>query len=270
MQPLEERGIIIVASNNDTDDYINCATALAKSIKKVMPDISIALLTDTKFESDLFDYVLEFPYGDQADNEWKLANDWQAFYASPFRQTIKIEADVVLPQSIDHWWNILQEKEVCLTVGARDYLQNPAKSRYYRKMMDANDLLDVYNAITYWQVSQTATKFFKYVEHIFKNWDIYKAELKECYDENPTTDVVYAIAAKLIGEEKVHIPNCSIPSIVHMKQHINNLSSHDWRDDLNWELNNNSIRIGTIEQVYPVHYYIKEFSNTLNEHYDSN
>jgi len=266
----QERGFIIVASDNADTDYISCATALATSIKRTMPHASVALLTDTAFDSDLFDYVIEFPYGDVSTDNWKLANDWQAFYASPYRQTIKLEADMILPQSIDHWWDIMQKKDVCLTVNARDYLQNKTECKHYRKVFVANNLLNVYNAITYWRVSKTATVFFKHVEHIFRNWQLYKSCLKECHDAQPTTDVVYAIAASLMGETKLYIPNSSIPSMIHMKQHINRLSSHDWRDELNWELNNNSIRIGTVEQLYPVHYHIKEFAKTLNDYYDRN
>jgi hypothetical protein len=268
MAILEERGFLIVAQNNDTVDYIACATALAKSIKLTMPHASVALLTDVKFDSDLFNFVIEFPLGDLAkDDTWKLINDQQVFDASPYRQTIKLEADMVLPQSIDHWWDILQKKDVCLTVGCKNYLQQDATSRYYRKVFDANDLLDVYNAVTYWRVSRTAQMFFSYVKNIFNNWDIYKNELISCHDEKPTTDVVYAIAAKLIGEENVYIPNSPV-SIVHMKKEINSISADSWQDELIYELNNASVRINTVEQMHPFHYHNKDFAKTLNEHYD--
>lgn len=260
----EERGFLIVAQDNDDVDYIMCASVLAKSIKLVMPDASVALLTDKKFESKLFDYVIEFPY---PTVEHKMSNDWQVYEASPYRQTIKLEADMILPQSIDHWWNIMQKKDVCLTVGCRDFQQQPATSRYYRKSIDANGLLDVYNAITYWRVSKTAQTFFNYVKHVFNNWELYRNTLKELHSEQPDTDTVYAIAARLIGDENVYIPNAPM-SLIHMKQAINKLGAEDWRKELVWELNNTSIRINTVEQLYPFHYYQKDFAEELNEHYN--
>ena len=42
---------------------------------------------------------------------------------------------------------------------------------------DENNLPDVYNAITYWRVSQTAKDFFVLVRNIFENWNEYKLDV---------------------------------------------------------------------------------------------
>ena len=68
----DEQGYLIVASNNSTDDYIACARVLAKSIKHNIPCAKVCLLTDTQINSDVFDYIKVFPYGDQATTDWKL------------------------------------------------------------------------------------------------------------------------------------------------------------------------------------------------------
>jgi hypothetical protein len=78
-------------------------------------------------------------------------------------------------------------------------------------------------------------------------------------DDEPTTDVVYAIAAQIIGVEQVTLPTGLGPSIVHMKRHINSLQGDDWTKELVWE--NNPFRINTVAQSGLVHYHIKEWTN---------
>jgi len=264
-----ERGYLIMAENTSDVDYVDCARALARSLKYHTPQAKVCLVTSSEVTDPVFDFVKPLPYGDQAPNsKWKLKNDWQIFAASPFRQTIKLEADMVIPHSIWHWWTMFEHKDVVLTTGARNYLNQSTRVRHYRKIFDLNGLPDVYNAITYWRLSRGAQTFFKIVETIFNNWGQFQKTLKGGSDDPGTTDVVYALAAKIYGIENVTLPNTSYPSLIHMKGQINGLSQEDWTKELIWELNGSNIRINTVDQEYPFHYNIKEFSKVLNEHYD--
>jgi hypothetical protein len=261
-----ERGYLIVATNTDTVNYIDCAIACATSIRLHTPDAKIALLSDAVCPAPIFDYSIEFPYAVDPSNPF--ANDWQVFAASPFRETIKIEADMIIPHSIDHWWTMLRHKDVVLTLGARNYLNEATSERHYRKIFDSNDLPDVYNAITYWRLSRQAKEFFDLVHDIFENWETVKTQIKFGNEDVGSTDLVYAIAAKLIGVENVTLPNTSYPSLIHMKGRINFLQSEDWTKEMVWELDGSNIRINTIDQQYPFHYNVKDFSKILNEYYD--
>ena len=69
-----ERGYVIPAWG---DEYVKCAEHLKSSILEWHPDANITILT-------------ELPHGDAGG--W--ANDWQVFGLSPYRQTIKLEADM--------------------------------------------------------------------------------------------------------------------------------------------------------------------------------
>ena len=115
---------------------------------------------------------------------------------------------------------------------------------------------DVYNAITYWRVSQTAQEFFQLVRVIFDNWTEYKRVLKFA-DELPSTDLVYAMAAQIIGPEQVTLPIGLGPSIVHMKQHIIPTHTPQWTDELVWE--HNPLRIQTVAQWGLFHYNLKDW-----------
>ena len=263
----EERGYLIVASNNSSTDYIQCARVLAKSIKYHMPDAKVCLLTDTQIEDPIFDYIKTFPFGD-SKTEWKLDNDWQVFWGSPFRETIKLEADMLITTDISHWWTMLEHRDVVISTGCRDFKNNISYNRYYRKIFDLNSLPDVYNAITYWRISRTAQEFFELARNIFTQWDEYKKLLVGSFNEIATTDVVYALTAVIMGVERVTLANTTYPTLIHMKPSINNIASEDWRKQLVWEIDKGEVRINTISQRYPFHYYIKEFAQEVEPIYD--
>jgi hypothetical protein len=224
-------------------EYEQCAQQLRDSILHFHPAANVTIIT-----ADML------PYGDQGG----FANDWQCFATSPYRQTIKLEADMICASAIDHWWTLFEHRDVVISQGARTFYDEPAESRLYRKIFDANHLPDVYNAITYWRLSTTAKEFFDLVRQIFEQWVNYKKILK-FPDEVPTTDVVYAMAAVVMGPERVTLPAGFGPTIAHMKRHINPIQSNDWTKELTWE--NDPFRINTVSQWGMVHYHIKGWAN---------
>jgi len=250
-----ERGYLILAVNTDVD-YVSMARQLSRSLKQHHPDAKTCLLTDVVDEYLEFDFVEILPHG----NLGGYANDWQVWAASPFRETIKLEADMLIATGIDHWWPVLRHRDVVVSTGARDFYNNTATSRYYRKTFDDNQLPDVYNAITYWRVSHTAQKFWKTVRSIFSDWGNYKTLIKFPPDR-PDTDLVYAMAAVIVGEDLVTLPpTVNSPTIVHMKQHINPIHCKNWCDDLVWEQTDCVFRVNTIAQWGCFHYHVKDWN----------
>jgi hypothetical protein len=237
-----------MAQDTESTSYTNCAETLKKSILKVMPDANVTIIT-----TDML------PHGDLAtDSDWKLINDWQVYEASPYDYTIKLEADMIMTSPFDHWWTLFEQRDVVVSQGCRDIYDQPARSRYYRQLFDRNHLPDLYNAITYWRHSQTAREFFGLVRNIFENWPDYSRILKQP-DQEPSTDVVYAMAAVLMGPERVTLPLGLGPTIVHMKQHIIPTLTEDWTRELVWESTNPGLRINTVAQSGAVHYHVKDW-----------
>ena len=192
------------------------------------------------------------PHGDLGG--W--ANDWQMFAVSPYRQTIKLEADMLVASPVDHWWTLFELRDVVISQGCRDFYGQTSSVRTYRKCFDVNDLPDVYNAVTYWRLSSTAKEFFDLVRQIFEHWGEFRKLLKFA-DDHPSTDVVYAMAAEIMGPERVTLPVGVGPSIVHMKRGINPIKTDDWTQELIWETD--PFRINTIAQSGFVHYHVKEW-----------
>jgi len=245
-----DKGFVIMAQG---DDYVKCATALERSIKNVMPDANVTIITTEML-----------PYGDQApDTYWKLQNDWQVYEASPYEYTIKLEADMYLPRSIEYWWDVLKDRDVVVSTHIRNFKQEISDIKTYRRFIIDNNLPDTYNGITYFRKSELAEKFFAITRDIWENWEDYKNILKCNVDEIATTDWVYAIAAHVLGVENTTLPQFKQMSMVHMKQFINGLPTEKWTDTLVHELLPHTFRINTIPQMYPVHYHLKEFANEI-------
>jgi hypothetical protein len=125
-------------------------------------------------------------------------------------------------------------------------------------LFDENHLPDVYNAVTYWRLSATAKEFFELVRSIFENWDRFKTMLK-FPDEAATTDVVYAMAATIMGVETVTLPAGLGPQITHMKPGIIPTVTNNWTEELVWENSDPGLRIHTVAQSGFVHYHNKNW-----------
>lgn len=254
MPILAERGYLIPAIDTEAVDYLSCAQQLARSIRQWHPDANISAITVKRCDDPVFDHVVPLPFGDLGG----FANDWQCFAASPYRQTIKLEADMFVASPIDHWWTLFEKRDVVISQGCKDLTNQLSDNRTYRKLFDANSLPDVYNAVTYWRLSAQAKEFFDLVKNIFENWDRFKTLLK-FPDEAATTDVVYAMAATILGVENVTLPKGLGPMITHMKRYIIPTLTEDWTQELVWEDTDPGLRIHTVAQSGFVHYHIKDW-----------
>jgi hypothetical protein len=112
----------------------------------------------------------------------------------------------------------------------------------------------------YFRYSQTAAMFFKLAAEIFNNWNNIQCILLNCRDPEPTTDVVYALAADIIGRELCTIPSLDFINFVHMKPSINGYDeSAKFQDVYVTEFFSGMTRINNINQYHPVHYHEKDF-----------
>ena len=251
MRPIEEQGYAVVAVNTNTVDYVRCAAMLVQSLKTQHPDARVCLITDQPVEDPLFDYVHLLPA--VSDNAY--ANDAAVFQLTPFRETIKLEADMLIASPISHWWDLFRHRDVVISTGCRNWHGDVSTVRHYRQVFDQNHLPDVYNAITYWRLSETAKEFFDLVRDIFVNWEHVRTLIKFA-PAVADTDLVYAMAAQIMGKHRVTMPFATYPQIVHMKQHHAGTTDR-WTHELTWE--HDPLRINTVAQWGAFHYHIKEW-----------
>ena len=279
-QHKEQKGYVTFAQNTDTVDYLELAYIQALNIKATQKTAKYAVIVDAQTKEkvneihrSVFDYIIDLPmdYNEPTSN-WKLANEWQVFYLTPFKETIKLESDLLFTRSIEHWWTAFRLRNIVLSTGCRDYRGHKSYVRKYRKLFDDNKLPDVYNGLMYFRFSREAKQFFDTARTIASNWEYLRDNvLKNCREDSPSTDVLYAITARLIGEDVCTMPSMDFINFVHLKPAINGLAETERVTDIYLkEFDRGMIRIGNINQLSPLHYYEKDFVTTeMKDWYES-
>ena len=278
-QHKEQQGFVTFAINSEDNNYLELAYLQCLNVKATQKNNSYAVLVDTetmKLITDqhraVFDYVIELDNVTSENTDgsvyaWRKEPD--VFRKTPFKETIKLESDLLFTRSIDHWWSAFRLKNVCLNTGALNYQSLKSNVRKYREVFDANQLPDVYNGLMYFRYSQESATFFNTAAMIFHYWHEISKELKQC-EEHPSTDTVYAITAKILGEELVTMPSMDFINFVHMKSGFNGWSdAQSWLDTVMSERDGDVIRINNLNQYHPVHYYDKSYcTKELVEYYE--
>lgn len=260
MSYTDDRGYVIPAFNTADVNYVECACTLAKSLRYQHPDAKICLITSSTIEDSVFDYV------HTVEDLGGYLNDYQAYAHSPFHETVKLEADTIVTSEFDHWWLLFRDYDVWVSTGCRNYRNETATSRKYRKIIDANQLPDVYNAVTYWRTSALAKNFFSTVHTLMNNWVSVQNSLLYANDEPVNTDLAYAVAVEFMGKEQFTSNNG--PQITHMKPAINGLLVDEWNKQLVWEIINGQIRINGFSQHGVLHYHIKDLAKDFGKCYE--
>ena len=273
MNHKSQLGFLTVACNTEQTDYLQLAYIQALNIKKTQKNNQFAVVVDQKtltkvtdIHRKVFDYIIEAPehtfgpYGTEAF----------VFELTPFKETIKLESDLLFTRSIDHWIYAFRLRDIVLSTGCRNYQQEQSKSRQYRKAFDDNDLPDVYNGLMYFRFTKTARDFFDTAKKVYNNWNIIVNELKNCRESVPSTDIVFALAARIIGEELCTLPSADFVNFVHMKPAINGFNEGLMFDEVFvTEFDQGMIRINNVNQYHPLHYYNKNFNiSELIEFYE--
>lgn len=263
------KGFITVACNTKDIDYLAHATLLAESIKDTQQIKNVSLVTNTETYSyftskhhSLFDKILQVDFATAGDKSY--LSETKVWF-SPYKQTIKMEADMMMTSSIDHWWEILDQKDVVLTNRVETYWGDIIMNRSQRQLFDQNSLPDVYSAFYYFRKTMPAKQFFELVKQIFYNWNWFRdSYLKNCRYQDPVTDEVFAIAVKIFGEELCTLTG-TVPSFVHMKNPLQNINhNQSWFESVMFE-RNAGINLGNYRQHLPLHYCDKKFLEKLND-----
>ena len=266
---MNQRGFLTFAQNTNEVDYLKLAYLQALTIKTSCKINQYAVVVDqptmekvTDRQRSVFDYVIEIPMGDDAkDSRWKMQNEWKAQISTPFKETIKLESDMIIPTSIDHWWDILAVKDIVLTNRVCDYTEKISTTRVYRQTFDDSDLPDIYTGFYYFKNTPNAKNFFSIAKDIFKNWSYVRANvLKGAEGQPSSTDLVFALAAKLYGVENCTLP-IAVPMFTHMKGAVQGWDPNQiWMEFLHYQFDRTRFTAGFHRQRYPFHYHFKIFA----------
>jgi len=262
------QGILVLAQNLDTVNYVEQACLLAMSLRVTNPTTLISIVTNDTVPLDyitLFDKIIPIPFNDDAKNsEWKIENRWKLFHATPYDKTMVLDTDMLVLQDISSWWKFLSNYDLFFTSKVFTYRDELVTSDYYRKTFTANDLPNLYSGLHYFEKSKLALEFYTWLELVMQNWELfYGTYAKEHSPNRPSIDVSAAIVAKILDcDNEITNAYSSFPTFTHMKPNIQNWSSTKprWQDCVGVYINRNcEIKIGNHNQTGILHYTEKDF-----------
>lgn len=268
-----DRGFFTFAQNG-THDYLRMAYALALSLKATQKEngfLAVGVTPGTIVPEEyreVFDVVIEIPWGDgAAGSSWKLENEWKAFHMTPYKETIKLDCDMLFTQDISYWWDILSRKDFWSATTAMTYRNEVITSTACRESFVSCNLPNVYSAFTYFKQCDVAMEVFDMMDLITHNWDKFSWEFmgENRPKEGFSTDVALALAIKLTGNvDNCTEPSMEFPTFVHMKTELQNWNHNfipsEWCSVIpNFLTSDLQLKIANYRQNLPVHYHAKTF-----------
>jgi hypothetical protein len=262
------KGHVFIAQNSDVN-YVRQACALALSIKRFNKvENKTCLITNDPVPEEYkhaFDYIVPIPWGDlAAKSDWKIENRWKIIHATPFKENIVYDVDMLLLNSNDHWWEYFNNYDLLFTSTVTDYRKNPVTSNFYRKTFTANQLPNIYVGAFYFKKNAKSFEFFKWLDIITKNWEeFYREFLPKTPQKFCSIDVSAALAIKFMDcENTTTVPGTVIPSFTHMKPAIQGWKTVPlkWTHVLSSYLDDEcNLIVGNIKQQGLFHYVEDEF-----------
>lgn len=222
------KGFLWFAQNNNKTDYVELSITLAESIKRWNKHSTVCVITDekSKFENKNVDIVRVMKDDLSTDHEIKWANEFKAMSLTPFVHTIKLEADMIWTVNTDWWWYHLWQHDLVFSVNCFDYRDNVIKDTPYRKLFTRNRLPNIYNGLMYFRKSMKSLNFFRLAESVVRNWDqVRDTMLIGCHDIYPSTDVVFALAYRIMDPTSKGLIDYDWFKFLHHKPGINNTTT---------------------------------------------
>lgn len=220
------KGFLWFCQNNDKTDYAELSISLAKSIKKHNTENNICVITDakTKINSSFIDLVKVLPTDESENDQIKWRNEYKAFSMSPFTHTIKLAADMLWTSNTDWWWYYLWQHDMVFSLDCFNYKDQLVRDITYRPHHARNVLPNIYSDLTYFRRSVKTIEFGKICETLTKNWkDVRETMLVNCHDKYPSTDIVYALAYRIMDPTNKDLINFPWFKMIHNKKSINGL-----------------------------------------------
>ena len=220
-------GFCLLAQNNSEVNYIKQAYALAVSIHKFNKGQNVSLITNDEVPEEykhVFDKIIDIPWTDQAEyTDWKIENRWKVYHASPYEHTIVMDVDMLVLHDITHWWKELKKRNLFFVSNVKNYRNENVTTRYYRKTWDENNLPNLYSAFYYFKKSDEAHEFFKLLEIIMINWELFYGRFAgNYYQKWCSMDLSCSIASKILDNTLNITDSNSFITFTHMKPHCQN------------------------------------------------
>lgn len=260
-------------AQNSFDDYVRQACVCAMSIKVSNPDSKICLITNDPVPDryrELFDEILEIPFGDKArKTAWKVGNRWKIYHASPYEKSIVLDTDMLILDDISKWWEFLETRDLYYVNKVKTYRGEWVSSDFYRKTFTAHHLPNLYSGFHYFRKCDYSKEFYTWLEVVMNNWEQFQLQYagRQYFQKDISVDVSSAIVAKILDCEDKITSKTDYPTFVHMKSKIQNWQNKNvdsWQDRIPISFSDCcELKVGNFKQSGIFHYTEKNFSEGL-------
>ena len=271
-------GYLCVAQNSGETDYLRMAylQALSCKVTQISELSSFSVLVDAETYDcveqkhiDVFDNIIVLKNDLAKNSKVKMQNECQVFAYSPYKETIKTEADMLFTSDYSSVWEYNGIKKYVFCSNVLTYNYKTITDRSQRKLFDDSLLPNIYSAWTYFRYDLDCKEFYDTMRIIIDDWDYYRDNyLVNCRYDEPRTDEVYALAVKIL-DIKYH---SSTFGFVHMKPQLQRLpTGKSWTEQTKFELPSDFAPvIGGYKQHNVLHYVEKDFvtDELLNRYED--
>lgn len=262
------KGFLIFAENTESCDYITQAYALALSIKSSQKHFNkVSLMTNDAVPIEYqsaFDKIIPIPFDVEDSGKYKTENRWQLYYATPYEETITLDADMLMLQDISDWWDYCRNHDIKICSRVKNYKQELiTDDRLHRATFIDNKLTNPYFACHYFKKNQAAYEFYKILEFVITHWDFCRGTIAPNTPQMwPSMDLAAAIAIEITGQHESVIDDISPLEFVHMKTPLQDwpMVFDSWQDGVPFVLNSKGdLIVGNIKQPKLFHYVEKNF-----------
>ena len=261
------QGYLIFAQQNDSVDYFKQAIALAMSIRLHNKQAKISLMTNVSIPNEqkkYFNSIIDIPGEDYAEfSTWKIENRCKIYNASPYDETMVLDADMLVLENLDHWWKFLNNFELFFTSQVKTYRNEIVTSDFYRKAFTKNNLPNLYCGMHYFKKTKSNFNFFNLVEHIIKNYDVYYKRFIPLHTQNwCSMDVSVSLASNLVNNMNKITSKVVFLTFTHMKSYAQNWNhkTNKWMSYVNPYFDEKcNLKIGNYKQNGIFHYVDPEF-----------
>lgn len=249
-------GYLTYALNTTEIDYEKCAVLWALSLRATQRNkIKIAVIVNdsTTCRKDLHtvcDYVVSKPKKTVV-NEMHYEAD--LLNITPFKETIKMECDMLVPCDINVWLHTLRLQDLSITGHVVNHKNEIVDDCRYRQFIKTNGLSNVYNGLYYVRLTEQNVKFYRELDRVFQNWKNEIRKFRMWDRHEPSTDFAMSIALHNLNMNNC-VLNTFLPTFVHNKRYC----VGDWQY---YSIPNpNNIIIDGEKIGLPWHYHNKSFA----------
>jgi hypothetical protein len=262
------KGFLLFAENTKSTNYLEQAYALALSIKYSQSTTTlVSLMTNDKVPKkyqSAFDKIIPIPFEVKNDGKYKTDNRWQLYYATPYDETIVLDADMLLVEDISSWWTYCADHDVKFCSRVKNYKNEIiGHDPIHRLVFIENKLTNPYFALHYFKKNQIAYEFYKVLEFVITHWDFNRGTFAPNEPQLwPSMDLATAIAIEITGLYNSVIDSCSPLEFVHMKTPLQgwDMIPSTWQDAVPFVLNSRgNMVLGNMIQPKLFHYVEKNF-----------